>query len=112
MLPYLAGQPRALAVGADHDLQRPISMHAPKVEITLGRNVGYVGRDATLLAQLPDLRGRLRVVDGHENHVGTVEVGRLKVAVRVGDVSLGNPVGHLGVQAGGRRDDGDMGVGI
>jgi hypothetical protein len=87
-------------------------VHAAKIKVTLWRDVGDVGCYPPLLAQLPDLRRGLRVVDGGQDHVDAIEVGGLELAVDIVDLLLLNSVGDLGIQAFARRDDSDFGVGI
>ena len=107
-----ARQPRPLPVGADHNLQGTVAVHAAKVEVALGGDVGDVGGDAPLLAQFPNHGRRGRVVDGHQHHVGAIEVRGDKVAVDVGNLLLGDPVRYLRVEASGRGNDRYVSVGI
>jgi hypothetical protein len=106
------GQLRTVAVGADHDLQGPVTVHAAEVEVALWRHVCNVGGNLLLLAQLPDLGRGLGVVDGGQDHVDAIEIGRLELAVDVIDLLLLDAVGDLLVQAVARRHDGDFGVGV
>ena len=87
-------------------------MHAPKVEIALGRHIGDVGGDLALLAELPYLRRRLGVVHGGHDHVRAIEVGGLEFPVDVLHLALGNAVGYFGVEAVAWGDDGHFGVGV
>lgn len=87
-------------------------MHATKVEIAFGRNIGNVCGYTALLAQFPDLSRGFWIVDCAENHVGIVEIVRLKVAVDMGDLVLGDAIGDFLIQAGLGTDDGHFGVGI
>jgi hypothetical protein len=106
------GQLGAVAVGADHDLQRPIAMHTAEVEVALGRHVGNVGRYPLLVTQLVDLGRGFGVVDGRQDHVDSFEIRRFEFAVHQLDLLLGDAVGHLVVQPGPGRDDGDFCVGV
>lgn len=89
-------------------------MHAPKVKVAFGRNIGDVGRDALLLAQLPDLRRSVGVVDRREDHGngGVVEIFGLEFAIEVFDLVVGYTMCDFGVEAVARTDDGDFGVGV
>ena len=87
-------------------------MHAAKVKVAFGRDVGDVGGDASFFAELPDCGGGFGVVDGYEDHVGGVEVGGLEESVDVGYLVLGDAVGDFGVEAGEGGDDGYEGVGV
>lgn len=104
--------PRPLAVGAHHDLQRSVSVYAPKVKVALWWHVGNVGGDLPLLAQLPDCRRSRRVVNGDEDHLGAIEIARFEEPVGVCDLVLGFAELDFLVEAGGGAYDVDVGVGI
>ena len=56
LLPYNAGQLRAVTVGADHNLEWSISVYTAKVEIALWGYIGNIGGYLFLLAELPYAR--------------------------------------------------------
>lgn len=123
MAPYpladARGEAGALAVGAHHDLERAVAVHAAEVEVALGGDVGDVGGDAMFLAELPYLGRRGGVVDGDEDHVGRgvcgrerLEIGRSEHAVHVGNLAIVDAVTHLRVEAGRRAHDDDAGVSV
>lgn len=89
-------------------------MHAAKVKIAFRRDVGDVGGDPALLAELPDHGRGGRVVDGHEHHgEGCVgEVRGVEGPVDVGYLFLGDAVGYFGVETRVRAHHGDERVGI
>lgn len=49
-LPNRRSQSRSLAIGANHDLQRAISVHAAKVEVALRWDISDIGSNLLLLA--------------------------------------------------------------
>jgi hypothetical protein len=100
----------ALSIGADHDLQRAVAVDAAKVKIALGGYVGDVCGNATLLAETPDNGGSGRVVDGHENHLGAVEVVGFEDTIDMCDLFLGDAESDLGVEARLGTDHDDAGV--
>lgn len=104
----------SVAIRANHDLQRPVAVHAAKVKIALGRHVGDVGGDALLLAQLPDGRRDVRLVDGRQHHGDTriVQVRGLEALVEVLDLLLVDAVGDFVVQAFARAEKGHFCVGV
>lgn len=75
-------------------------MHAAKVKVTLGRDVGHVDGNAALLAERVDFGRGDGVVDGGEHHGDgrVVEVGGEEVAVDVGDEVVGDVVGDPGTR--------------
>lgn len=104
---------RTIAIGADHNLQRTITVLTAKVEITLWRHIGNVCVDSLLLAQFPDLRGSFWIVDGSHDHVdfGIVQVLGYKLAVDVLDFALGYAVCDFIIETIAGADDFDSGVG-
>ena len=112
LFPHNARQLRPIPVGANHDLQGAIAMHASKVEIAFWRHIRDVGGDFPFFAQFPYLGRGFRVIDGCHDHVGAVEVGRDEFPVNVVDLSLLDPMSHFGIEAIFGRDDGDFGVGV
>lgn len=112
LLAHDAGEPGPITVGADHDLQRAVAMHAAKIEVALGRHVGDVGRDVALLAQRPDARRGGRVVDRGQHHVCAVQVARLEGSVHVLHLALRHAVRYFAVQTRAWTHDGHFGVGV
>lgn len=103
-----------VSAGADHDLQWTISVLTTEVKVTLWRDIGNVGNDSLLFAQLPDHGRGFWVVDGGHDHgnVGIVEVRRLECTVDVFDKTLFNTIGDFIVEAVTRADETDSGIGI
>lgn len=99
-----------VSIGADHDLQRAVSMHAAKVKVAFGRDVGNVGSDPLLLAQLPYLRRSFGIINGSQDHgdVRVVEVRGLEFAVVVLDLILLYPVCDLIVETISGADEDDF----
>lgn len=89
-------------------------MYASKVEVTLRRYVGDVGRDALFLAQLPDLCARLGVVYRGEDHrnLRIVKVGRLELLVKVFDLLVLDTMRNFGIKAISGADQSHSSVGI
>ena len=113
--PNARRQPRPIAVRRHHDLQRPIAVDTPKIEITLRWDIGDVHRDLQRFTVLPDTAGSKRVVDGGQDHGDLLlgfEIERQEDAVGMGDVFVCDAIPDFGVQARGWADDGDMGIGV
>lgn len=87
-------------------------MHATKVEIALGRDIGNVCGYTALFAQFPDLSRGFRVVDCAEDHISIVKIVRLKVAVDMGNLILVDAIGDFLIQAGPGANDSYFGIGI
>lgn len=87
-------------------------MDAAKVKVAFGRHIRNVCGNLLLLAQLPDYRGRLWVVNGHHDHVCIVEIGGFEDSVDVCDLLFGNAMGDFLIQARSRAHDSNVGVGI
>lgn len=101
-----------VAIGADHDLQRPVAVDAAKVKVAFRGDICDVCSYAPLLAQFVDLRRCFWVVHGSQDHVDTVEIRGLELAVDIIDLALVDAVGDLVVEAFARGDDGYFGVGV
>ena len=87
-------------------------MYAPEVEITLWGHVGNVGGDLLLFAKLPDYCRGSRIIDSHKDHLCALKVLGLKDSVDVGHLFFRNTMENLRVEARGRANDGDIGIGI
>lgn len=87
-------------------------MDAAKVKVAFWWHIRDVGGNLLLLAQLPDHRGRIWVVNGHHDHVCIIEIGRFEDSVDVCDLLLGNAMGDFFIQARSRTHDSNVGVGI
>lgn len=87
-------------------------MHAAKVEIAFGRNVGDVCRDPAFFAQLPHLCGCLGIINGTENHIGIIEIARLEITIDMSHLLLSNPISDFFVQTRFGTYDGHAGVRI
>ena len=89
-------------------------MHASEIKVALGRDIGDVGGDALLLAQLPDGRRDVRLVDGSQHHgdARVVEIRGLEALVEVFDLLLVDAEGDFVVEAGARAQQGYFGVGV
>jgi hypothetical protein len=98
-LAYRAGQAWSVPVSADHNLQRPVTVHTAEIEVALGWHIGDVGRDTAFFAELPDLGRSRGVINGYQHHLGSMKIGRLKAPVHEGDLSLCHTICHLGAKA-------------
>lgn len=101
-----------VAIGADHDLQRPVAVDTTKVKVAFGRDICDVCSYAPLLAQLVDLRRGLWVIHCSQDHVNTVEIRGLELAVDIIDLALVDAIGDLVIEAFAGGHDGDFGVGV
>ncbi|KAH9871005.1 hypothetical protein J1614_006579 [Plenodomus biglobosus] len=110
--PHNVCQLRPIAIGADHDLQWPITVDAAKIEVALWRDISNVGRDASLLAQFVYLRRGFRVVDCGQDHVDSIEIRGFELAVDIVNLLLLYPIGDFFVEALARGHEGDFGVGV
>jgi hypothetical protein len=87
-------------------------VNAAKVKVTLGRYVGDVGGDPSLLAQLPDDSRCGGIVDGYQHHLGSIEVLGFEQAVDMCDLALADSVGDFVVEAGLGANDNYLCIGI
>lgn len=87
-------------------------MNAAEVKIALRWHVGNICRDLSLLAELPYGGRGSRIVDGYQDHLGTVEVGGFEDSVDVCDLALSDAVGHLIIETGRGTYDMDIGIGV
>jgi hypothetical protein len=69
-------------------LQRSITVHAAKVEVALCGHIGYVGRYSLLLAQFPDARRGVGVINGAKYHICSFKIFWLKCAIDMRDLAL------------------------
>jgi hypothetical protein len=103
---------RTVSTGADHDLQRTISVLTSKVKVALWRDIGNVCNNPLLFTQLPDGSRGFWVVDSGHDHsdFGVVEVGGFEGAIVVFDEALFNTIGDFIVETVTGTDETDFGV--
>lgn len=87
-------------------------MDTTKVKVAFGRDICDVCSYAPLLAQLVDLRRGLWVIHCSQDHVNTVEIRGLELAVDIIDLALVDAIGDLVIEAFAGGHDGDFGVGV
>lgn len=73
-------------------------MHTSKVEVALWRHICNICCNPALLAKLPDLCGRLWIVDGGHDHICTIKVGWLEFAIDIFNLTLLDPVCDFRIQ--------------
>lgn len=112
MPPDDGSQSGAFTIGADHNLEGPVTVDTAKVKVAFWWYIGNVGRHFTFLAQFPDDGRGSWVVNGNKNHGCAIQVGGFEETIDVGNLGLFNTVGYFGIEARGRADNGDIGIGI
>ena len=89
-------------------------MNTAKVEITFGRYICNIRRDALLLAEFPYPRASFRVVYCRENHgdMGVVQIRWFELSIHMFDLLALHSMRHFSIESISRADYRDLCISI